>query len=203
MRIPGHLLLLACLLQLSGALAQAVERKHLMMTVGGGLGVLNMSSDRADLTDRTITSGALRFAFGYAIAPRWSLGVHYDRIGTAFHDGILEQLHVTTYMLEGSYRPWTGQHATVEFVLGLGVSAGALFPYGERLPYTSAGTVANIGVRYLHMVGHTLGFFGAMDHAASSSDEIVVNGGTVNPDGSKTRVQWNSQRITAGLLIRF
>ena len=197
------LLSLYCVVQFFVCSAQTVERKHLVMTVGGGAGMLNLASDRPDLTDQRVESGTLRCAFGYAISPRWSLGFHYDRIGTAFHGGSLEHLHVTAYMLEGSYRPWIGKFSAVECTLGIGATAGSLFPFGARLPYTSSGAVVGIGVRYLHMLGHTVGFYTALDHAASSSDEIVVNGGTVNPDGSKTRVQWNSQRISAGLLVRF
>lgn len=185
------------------AAAQAVEPKHLVMTVGGGVGMLNMASDRADLADQGVESGALRFAFGYAFSRRWSLGIHYDRIGTAYHAGILEHMHVTTYLLEGTYRPWVGQRATVECTTGLGGSAVALFPYGARLPYTGSGTTLSVGLRYWHMLTYTMGFFAAADHAASSSNALVVNGGTVDPDGTTTHVQWNSQRITAGLLVRF
>ncbi len=195
--------LLLGLLKADTAGAQAVEARHLVMTVGGGAGMLNMASDRPDLADVGVESGALRFAFGYAFSQRWSLGVHYDRIGTAYHGGVLDHLHVTTYLLEGTYRPWVGQRAAMECTLGIGASALSLFPYGARLPYTGSGSTLSVGVRYWHMVTYTLGFFTAVDHATSSSNALVVNGGTVDPDGSDTRVQWNSQRVTAGLLVRF
>lgn len=203
MRILQSLLLLAGLSTLTAASAQAVEAKHLVMTLGGGVGILNMASDRADLADQAVESGAVRFAFGYAIARRWSLGIHYDRVGTTNHAGVLDHLHMTTYLLEGTYRPWVGQRATVECTLGIGTAAVALFAKDNRLPYTGTGSALAIGLRYWHMITYTLGIFAAVDHAASSSNALVVNGGTVDPDGTETYMQWNSQRITTGLLVRF
>ncbi|HRH70737.1 MAG TPA: hypothetical protein PLB89_14645 [Flavobacteriales bacterium] len=203
MRFKIDLALLFGLLFPPSAAAQAVEARHLVMSVGGGAGMLNMASDDADLADQGVESGALRFAFGYAFSPRWSLGIHYDRIGTAYHGGILEHLHVTNYLVEGTYRPWVGQRAMAECTFGVGASVLALFPYGARLPYTGNGATVSVGVRYGHMITHTLGFFAAADHAASSSNALEVNGGVVDPDGTATHVQWNSQRITAGMLVRF
>jgi hypothetical protein len=183
--------------------AQAVERHHLLTTLGAGAGVVRLASDRDDLAEEALECGALRFAFGYAITDRWSIGFHYDRIGSAFHSGSLEHLHLTTYLLEGSYRPWTGQRASVECSAGIGATAAALFPYGSRLPFTAGGSAFAIGARYLYLLTGTLGLFVSADHATTSSNELVLEGGEVNADGSISRLQWNGQRITAGVLVRF
>lgn len=191
---------LLCAMVLFG---QGVRRKQLMMSIGGGIGVMNLYSDRKDIAVQGLGSGILRAAFGYAITDRWSLGIHYDRIGSVWHNGALDRLHLTTYMLGLGYRPWVGDRSAVEFELGLGSMNAALFPVESRLPYTTTGSVLNLSVRYHYMYSNTIGLFTALDHAASSSNELVVEGGLVNADGSKTRIQWNSPRITAGMVVRF
>lgn len=183
--------------------AQAVRRKHLVMSVAGGVGVMNLFSDREDIGVEGLGSGAMRAALGYAIADRWSLGVHYDRIGSAWHNGGVDRLHLTTYLLGFTYRPWIGERYAVEAELGIGAMNAALFPEGSRLPYTTTGSVVNVSVRYQYMYSHTIGVFTALDHGSSSSGELVVDGGLVNTDGTRTRIQWNSTRLTAGMLVRF
>lgn len=193
-------------LLLSGSVVctgQALHRKHLTVSLGGGAGLWQVNSDRDDLTQDALESGAIRFAFGYAIADRWSLGIHYDRVGSARHDGLLARARATTYLIEGAYRPWSGQHAFLEINLGLGAHITALFPTTERLPYTATGSAGSLGIRYAHLLSGTVGLYLAADHAASSSDALTLNGGRVNADGSTSIVQWNTQRITAGLMVRF
>ena len=141
--------------------------------------------------------------FGYAIADRWSLGIHYDRVGSARHDGLLARARATTYLFEGAYRPSIGQRAFLEIHLGLGAHVTALFPTTERLPYTATGSAVGLGIRYAHLLSGTVGLYLAADHAASSNDGLTLNGGRVNADGSTSFVQWNTQRITAGLMVRF
>lgn len=164
---------------------------------------MNLYSDREDIAVDGLGSGALRAAFGYAVSDRLSLGIHYDRIGSAWHNGAVDRLHLTTYMLGFAYRPWMSQDAALEFEFGFGPTAASLFPLDSRLPYTAAGSVVNLGFRYLGMVGRTMGAFAALDHAASSSNELVLDGGLVNQNGVRSRIQWNSPRVTAGVLVRF
>ncbi len=183
--------------------AQGVRRKHLVMSMGGGIGLLNLYSDRDDIAVEGLGGGALRAAFGYAITDRWSLGMHYDRIGSGWHNGALDRLHLTTYLLGVAYRPWIGDRYAVEVELGLGSTNAALFPVASRLPYTTTGAALNLSLRYQYMYSRTMGVFIALDHAASNSSELVVDGGLVNPDGTRTRIQWNSPRLTGGVLVRF
>lgn len=198
-------IVLSCCLVLCTLLtsAQGVRRKHLVMSVGGGIGMMNLYSDRDDIAVQGLGGGALRAAFGYAISDRWSLGIHYDRIGSGWHNGALDRLHLTTYMLGIAYRPWIGDRYAVEAEFGFGSMNAALFPVESRLPYTTVGGVMNISLRYQYMYSRSIGVFIALDHAASSSEELVVDGGLVNMDGTRTRIQWNSPRVTAGMLIRF
>lgn len=183
--------------------AQAVRKKQLLMSVSGGPGVVNLFSDRDDIAVDGLGSGALRAAFGYAIAHRWSLGFHYDRIGSTWHNGAVDRFHMTTYMISSSYRPWTGTHAALELEFAFGPTAASLFPLDSRLPYTATGAVLNVGCRYMAMVTNTIGAFAAFDHAASDSQELLLEGGLVNPGGIRSRIQWNSPRVTGGMLVRF
>lgn len=185
------------------ALSQGVRRKHLVMSVGGGIGIMNLYSDRKDIAVQGLGAGTTRAAFSYAIADRWSLGMHYDRVGSAWHNGALDRLHMTNYLLSVGYRPWIGERWAVECELGIGAMAASLFPVDSRLPYTTTGSSISIGIRYQYMYSQTIGLFIGADHAASGSAELVVDGGLVNPDGTRSRIQWNSPRVAAGMLVRF
>ena len=185
------------------AMGQGVRRKHLVMSIGGGIGTINLYSDRKDIAVEGLGAGAMRAAFGYAISDRWSLGMHYDRVGSAWHNGALDRLHLTNYLLSVGYRPWVGEHSAVEIDLALGAMAASLFPVDSRLPYTTTGSAISLGVRYQFMYSNTIGVFIGADHAASGSSVLVVDGGLVNADGTISRIQWNSPRVTTGLLVRF
>ncbi len=193
---------LLALLFLPSAEGQAVERKHLIIVFGAGAGVLQFNSNEPDLETDAMKCGAVRLNFGYAISDRWSLGIHYDRLGTSEHRN-LDRSHVTTYMLETSYRPWTGEHAALEIHAGLGAMAAALYPIDARLPFVAGGSAVALGVRYLHLITPTIGAFTAFDHTATSSNELTLEGGSVDPSGTPVKLQWNAQRISAGLFVRF
>jgi len=198
------LLVLPVMGSASPAMGQAVRQKHLVTSLGGGGGTLSMSTSMDSLAVARATSGAVRFSFGYALGDRWSLGAHYHRIGTDRAPGAVQLLRFTSYMVEGSWRPWTGRKATVEAMVALGGSIMALRPHGSRLPLGSAGGVASMGLRYMHLVGGTLGVFVAAEHSASSTHAITFDGEEVmGPEGSPHTAAWDNQRVTAGLLMRF
>lgn len=182
--------------------AQAVQHKHLLISASGGAGVMALVSDRVDLTTTTACN-AFRFSFAYALSDKWSLGVHYDRIGSNEPDGDLDRLHLTTYLLEGTYRPWIGDRAVVECTVGLGASAASLFPEGARLPYTASGGAFTLGVRYVHLLSNTVGLMVGSEHAMAGAGNVLLEGDSVNPDGSVSTLEWNSQRLTAGMVVRF
>lgn len=198
-----YLVLLVCLLTGLCTHGQGVRRKHLVMSLGGGIGVINLYSDRHDIGVEGLGAGALRVAFGYAITDRWSLGFHYDRIGSTWHNGALDRLHLTDYLFTVGHRPWVGPRSAVLLNLGFGAMAASLSPVDARLPYTTTASCISLGVRYVYMATGTIGWYVAADHAASGSGELVVEVGSVNPDGSRSRMQWNSPRITSGLVVRF
>ncbi len=203
MPFSRSILALLLVLLVAPSQAQAVRKKQLLMSVGGGFGIMNVFSDRADIAVEGLGAGALRAAFGYAVGKRVSLGIHYDRVGSTWHNGGLDRLHMTTYLLSVAYRPWISDRSAWELEFAFGSSAASLFPLESRLPYTNTGGAVNVSLRYLSMWTNTLGVFIAGDHASSSSEELVLEGGLVNPNGVRSRLQWNSPRVTAGLLVRF
>lgn len=197
------LLLIVLLAAVGQGQAQAVRRKHLVMSVGGGIGVINAFSDRKDIEVVGLGSGVFRAAFGFAVTDRWSLGLHFDRVGSTWHNGALDRLHFTTYLFGIAYRPWITERSAMELEFGFGPMRTSLFPNDTRLPYTTTGGAVSVGFRYIGMLSRTIGAFAAFDHAASSSNELLLEGGLVNPGGGRSRFQWNSPRVSFGMIVRF
>ena len=197
------LVLTAALIAKCGA--QAVQRKHLITTFGGGGGFTAMDTNIDSLDAQGAETGSMRLAFAYAITDRWSLGVHYDRIGTDRTSSRTESLRFTTYMFEGTYRPWIGQRGALEVQLAFGPSLMALKPWGQGLPLKTQSTALSFGAHYLYMVSGTLGAFVSVDHTASRSSRITDYNGQPITDAENNAMQldWNSQRVNTGLVVRF
>lgn len=184
---------------------QAIQRKHLLMTFGGGAGLTMVKSSIDSLGTRSAETGEVRFAVAYAISDRWSIGVHYDRIGTDRTSSAVELLRFTTYLIEGVYRPWVGSKAAVEVQFAFGPSLMSMKPWGQGLPLKCQSTAFALGARYLHMFSGTVGGFAAVDHAASRSNYVTDYNGQQITDANDNalKLDWNSQRISAGLVVRF
>lgn len=185
--------------------AQAIQRKQLVTTFGGGGGFTTMNTSIDSLGTRGAETGSVRLAFAYAITARWSVGVHYDRIGTDRTSSATELLRFTTYLIEGSYRLWIGEHGALEVQLGLGPSLMALKPWNQGLPLKTQSTAIALGVRYMHMISGTIGAFASLDHSASRSANITDYNGQPVRDAQNEAMEldWNSQRVNAGLVVRF
>lgn len=185
--------------------AQAIHRKHLVMTFGGGAGITTMKSSIDSLGMRSAETGEVRFAVAYAISDKWSIGMHYDRIGTDRTSSAVELLRFTTYMIEGVYRPWIGEKAAIEVQLAFGPSLMAAKQWGQGLPMKCQSTALAVGARYLHMFSGTVGAFASVDHATSRSAHITDYNGQQITDAADNalKLDWSSQRISAGLVVRF
>lgn len=174
------------------------------MSVSGGLGIMNIYSGRDDILVEGLGCGAVRAAFGYAISDRWSLGIHYDRVGSAWHNGAVDRLYMSNHLLSVAYRPWVSAYSAFELEIAFGPTTASLFMPDTRLPYTATGSALSGGVRYLGMMSGTIGAFVALDHVASSSEVLThEHGSALRPGNEAVRIQWNSPRVTAGLLVRF
>lgn len=183
---------------------QAIQRKHLVTSLGMGAGRLAVERVADSATTTALEAGAVRFAVGYALGDRWSLGIHYDRIGSDRDMAGTGRLRVTTYLLEGSYRPWIGQRAAVELSMGFGNGIAVVRPAGARIPFDARGGVLAVGVRYTHLLSGTLGFFMALDHAHMDRAGLALDGAAVTlAEGDQERLAWSAQRLTTGLFLRF
>ena len=183
---------------------QAVLHKHLIVSLGGGGGILAIESNADSLNADGLPSSAVRFSFAYALGDRFSLGGHYDRIGTVRHEGGVDRLRFTTYMIEGSYRPINAQRSVIEVTAAAGLNIMALRPIGHLIPYDSAGPTFAFGLRYLRLINETIGLQVAVDHAQGLTQQVNFHEEPlqVTPDDPLT-IGWHGQRITGGMFIRF
>ncbi len=198
-------LTLVCLLVAASGSAQAVQRRQLLTSLGAGAGLVTVENTLDTICTSNTTAGAMTFRFGYALSDRWSLGVHYERIGTDRAGKATELLRFTTYMLEGAYRPWIGKRAALEVNAAIGPSLMALRPFSQRLPVRGRTNALDLGVRYLYRFNKTIGGFIAVDHTAATDMTVTDYNGDVIKDanGDAIRLDWHSQRVNVGLLVMF
>ena len=185
--------------------AQAVHRHHLLTSLGAGAGLITLSNTVDTISSSNTTAGSITFRFNYAIADRWSLGVHYDRIGTDRAGKAVELLRFTTYLLEGTYRPWIGERGALETSLAVGPAIMSLRPFDQSLPLRGRSNAACFSVRYLHRFGSTMGAFVSVEHTASNSMPVTdFNGDPIElANGQVLNLDWNGQRVNAGVVVVF
>jgi hypothetical protein len=183
--------------------AQMVQQKHLLTSLGGGGGILSLFSSEDSLRSTGMASSAARFSASYGLGRRWSIGIHWDRVGTVVHPA-LQRMRATTYMLEGSYRPFNGRQACLEVNLALGASIAVLRPEDRLLPFTARGGVIAGGLRYMHLLNNTVGLFAALDHCYSGPQVVEFEEEPLQALPATTfTVSWQAQRLTGGLFLRF
>jgi hypothetical protein len=188
----------------SGLSAQAVHAKNLVTSIGGGLAIATLDANTDSLDSDITGGGVVRFAFGYAIGDRWSLGVHYDRIGSDDLRTGLQYVRFTTYMLEATFRPAIGKNAALELHAAGGAGIMALTPETERLPLRMNSGVVTLGLRYIWLFSNTTGGFIGAEHSASGAGQITFNDHTLTDEhGVPLTASWTAQRITAGMIVRF
>lgn len=182
---------------------QAVQHKHLIMSLGGGGGITSLQSNSDQLHAAAQVSSAVRFSFGYALSKRYSIGGHYDRIGSVVHP-VLDRIRFTSYLIEGSYRIHNGELASLEVALGGGIQLVTLRPEAVLLPFDSRGIAINGSIRYLHLINGTIGAFVALDHIHAFKSQVTFANDPIGlENGDPILIAWNSQRITGGMIVRF
>ncbi len=184
--------------------AQMVQQKHLLIGLAGGGGYTNVISNVDTLSTTGLLSSATRFSFGYALGRRWSLGGHWDRIGSVAHPHNVDRLRFTTYMLEGSFRPIQGERWSLELTVAGGVTIMALRPKGRLIPYGSQGAVGSVGIRYLRLLNSTFGLHLSLDHAQAAPQDVKYHDEPLQvlPE-LPMNVTWHGQRFTGGVFVRF
>jgi hypothetical protein len=157
------------------------------------------------LTTSNSTSGVFTFRAAYALGNRWSLGVHYDRIGTDRAGEVVEMLRFTNYMVEGIYRPVSGKHGALEVGVALGPTIMSMLTDLADLPVVGRTNTLNVGVRYLHELGGSMLLFIAADHAAAGALEVTTYQGEAirYANGEALKLDQHNQRLSLGLAVRF
>jgi hypothetical protein len=196
-------LFLAVLLT-GGLSGQVVQRKHLITSYGTGGGFLTLNSPTEVLRASGSLAGSVRFAVGYAAGDRFSLGFHYERMGSTIHPGPVERFRVTQYHFQVSVRPLLRERWCLEFGMGLGPSILVVTPTIGRLqPRANLGSVG-LGLRYLRMLGRTLGIsIGCEISAAQEGTLAVEDVPVLDERGQAVQVGWNAPRLGGGLVVRF
>lgn len=202
-RLPASLVLIVIG---SASFGQAVHRKHLITSFGAGIGQLRTftGADSSGYEARNATCGVVRFAFAYAITDHWSLGFHYDRLGTEGFTSVTNKVRFTTYQLEAIWRPWIGENGTIETHAAFGAGLMALTPRRSDLPLRSGSGVLTFGGRYVQMFSNVIGVYLALDHTVSGDGDLTINEDKViGTDLQPIQLNWNAQRISAGMVVRF
>ena len=184
--------------------AQAVQRKHLVMSFGVGVGLSSMTGPADTLRMQSTESGVVHFGFDYALGDRWSLGFRFDRTGTDQQVERFDGVRFNSFLFQLTYRPWVTRTMALELHGALGGSRLSVDPLNELLPVTATPGVVLGGARFIHLISGTIGAFAAFDASASGQglarfdDEVLQE-----MDGTDVRLSWSATRLTAGLIVRF
>ena len=118
---------------------------------------------------------------------------------------VVEMVRFTNYMLEGIYRPVSGEHGALEVGVALGPTIMSMLTDLADLPVVGRTGTLNVGVRYLHELGGSFLVFVAADHAATSGLEVTTyqGEGIRYANGELLKLDQNSQRLSVGLALRF
>lgn len=185
--------------------AQVIGPKQLVTSLGGGAGVLSIGRFMEGQSFEPEAAGSATFRFAYAVNGRISFGAHYDRVGTDRTPEGMDRVRFTAYLLECVYRPWQSERSAVELHAALGPSLLSMRVRDRDLPLKGRSTAAALGARYMRFFGRTMGAFVALDHAGSVNMTVTDYDGNVIEDtqGQPVQLDWNSQRVNLGLLVRF
>lgn len=197
---------LAVLLSISAlpACAQLVRKKNLVVHLGAGGSLLATSSRIEALSAGGMGGGAIDFSFAYSFSPRWSLGFHYQRLGTDHYTGNIDRLRITRYEVEGACRLINRDRQALELTLGLGVARVALHDTEDRLPAEAITGSMSAGARYMRMITGTVGAY--MGFNASPGDDGTLSIGDVpveDDQGDAIGLRWNGLSLSAGITVRF
>lgn len=185
------------------AVAGPILPKNLVVSIGGGGGLLAIGSNSGPFAAHALWSSAVRFSFGYALGEHFSIGGHYARIGSVVHP-VLDRVRFTNYLVEGTYRIHNGEAGVLETAIGFGPQIGTLRPANVSLPYDLRGLAINGGVRYLHSITAGLGLSVAFDHIQAFTSDVTFAGDPLlTGNGDRSFVFWNSTRITASMFFKF
>ncbi|MBK6343078.1 MAG: hypothetical protein IPF41_10960 [Flavobacteriales bacterium] len=184
---------------------QAIARKQLFTTLGGGIGLLTIDHAADSVSANAALSGVVTFRVQYAFTKRFSLGLLYDRIASDRIGKAIDQVRFSTFLISGAYRPWISERAFVEVHGAIGTASLSLELNALSLPVVGRSGCSSIGARYVHLLSNTVcGFVGI---EATGGARIYVQRYDGMPftdaDGQSGGLDWSSQRAAVGIAVRF
>jgi hypothetical protein len=181
-----------------------VQRKHLLIALGGGGATMELAGPADSLRMQPTNSGVVHFSFAYALGDRWSLGLRFDRIGTEEQVEPMDRMRVNSFLLQGAYRPWIARRAALEVHLALGTSVISVDPENELLPVTANPGAVLYGVRFIQLLGGTMGLYAALERGVSNSDAAKFSEqALLDAEAKPVMLSWKATRATVGLVVRF
>lgn len=184
--------------------AQAVQRKHLVMSFGVGVGLSSLTGPTDTLRMQSTESGVVHFGFDYALGDRWSLGFRFDRTGTDQQVERFDGVRFNNFLFQLTYRPWIARRMALELSGALGGSRLSVDPKNELLPVTATPAVVLAGARFIHLISGTIGAFAALDASVSGEGIAQFKDDSLrDAEGTDVRLAWKATRLTAGLIVRF
>lgn len=184
---------------------QAIVRKNLVTSLGGGSGLLSIAQASDSVSASAAVCGAITFRVQYAFTKRFSLGIHYDRIGSDRIGKSVDHVRFSTVLISGSYRPWIGERAYVEAHGAIGTAALSLDLFALALPVVGRSGSSSLGARYVHLLSSTLCAFAGIEATGGSRMYLQRYDGKpfADADGLSGALDWSSQRVLVGLAVRF
>lgn len=189
----------------ASAAGQSIARKHLFTSLGLGAGLLSITQAGDSVTALAATSGSVTLRVSYAFTRRFSLGFHYDRIGSDRVGRAVDHLRFNSYAVSAAFRFWIRERHFAEAHLALGSATLSLDLYALPLPVVGSSGCTTLGARYVRLLSSTLCVFSAVELSAGSTVYLQqYDGAPFNTaDGVAGSLDWSNQRFMAGLAVRF
>lgn len=201
---PALLALLLAVL-VAPAAGQSITRKNLFTSLGLGAGLLTISQAGDSVSALAASSGAVTLRVSYAFTRRFSLGFHYDRIGSDRVGRAVDHLRFNSYAVSAAFRFWIRERHFAEAHLALGSATLSLDLYALPLPVVGSSGCTTLGARYVRLLSNTLCVFTSVELTAGRTMYLQqYDGAPFNTaEGVAGSLDWGGQRVVGGLAVRF
>lgn len=197
--------LLVLLVVLGGKLSgQSIQRRHLVIGYGAGLGATSLDSRTEVLQSPYRRAGSIRFQVNYAAGDRFAIGYCFERLGSTEHPGLLDRYRISTHQVQVIVRPVVRARSWMEFAVGIGPSVSVLSPRGARLQARTSAGHAGAELSWTRMLSGTVGLRLNTAIGTASPAGLTLEGAPVKDErGEQVSVGWSAVRGGLSLIVRF
>ncbi|MEZ4755685.1 MAG: hypothetical protein R2817_02530 [Flavobacteriales bacterium] len=200
----GAAFLVLLVLSVGKLTGQAIQRRHLVIGYGAGLGATTLDSSTEVLRSPYRRAGSIRFNVSYAAGDRFAFGYSFERLGSTEHPGLLDRYRISTHQVQVIVRPLVRERSWMEFAVGIGPSVSVLSPRGARLQARTSAGHAGAELSWTRMLSSTLGLRFNTAIGTASPGGLTLEGAPVNDErGEQVSVGWTAVRGGLGLIVRF